>query len=86
MNKQILFISIDGMTDQLGQSQVLPYLIGLSEKGYGISIVSCEKEVNFKKNKDIINALVTKHDISWNYCFYQSNIPANILKYKTFLV
>lgn len=75
MNKQVLFISIDGMTDQLGQSQVLPYLVGLSEKGYRISVVSCEKEINFKKNKDIINVLVTKYTISWNYCFYQTKIP-----------
>ena len=54
MFNRFLFLSIDGMTDQLGQSQVLPYLIGLSGKGYRISIVSCEKEVNFEKNKDII--------------------------------
>ena len=75
MNKQFLFISIDGMTDQLGQSQVLPYLIGLSGKGYKISIASCEKEANFKRNKDIINTLVTKYDINWNYCFYQAKVP-----------
>ncbi len=30
----ILYISYDGMTDPLGQSQVLPYLKGLAKKGY----------------------------------------------------
>ena len=75
MNKQILFISIDGMTDQLGQSQVLPYLIGLTIKGYKISISSCEKKANFIKNKDVINAIISAHNITWDYCFYQSKIP-----------
>ena len=75
MFNRFLFLSIDGMTDQLGQSQVLPYLIGLSGKGYRISIVSCEKEVNFEKNKDIIHPLVVKHNITWHYSFYQNKIP-----------
>lgn len=75
MNKQILFISIDGMTDQLGQSQVLPYLVGLSNRGYKIGIVSCEKEINFKKTKNIINELLTKSNIVWSYCFYRTKIP-----------
>jgi len=46
---RILYISYDGMTDPLGQSQVIPYLIGLSQKGYVITIISCEKEDKFKK-------------------------------------
>ena len=75
MIKQILFVSIDGMTDQLGQSQVLPYLTQLSTKGYKISIVSCEKGVNFKKNKEAVETIMTKYDIEWYYCFYQSKIP-----------
>ncbi|MHB8258892.1 MAG: glycosyltransferase [Bacteroidia bacterium] len=75
MNKQVLFISIDGMTDQLGQSQVLPYLTGLSKKGYSISVVSCEKELNFIKNKEIVEALVLKYNIAWHYCFYKTKIP-----------
>ena len=75
MPNKILFISIDGMTDPLGQSQVLPYLIGLSEKGYKINIASCEKEINLKRHKDIINSIVSKHSITWSYCFYQTKIP-----------
>jgi len=33
MEKQALYLSYDGMTDPLGQSQVLPYIIGLQKKG-----------------------------------------------------
>jgi len=75
MIKHVLFISIDGMTDQLGQSQVLPYLTRLSNNGYKISIASCEKEVNFTKNKVVIDTIMAKHNIEWQYCFYQTKIP-----------
>ena len=43
MNK-ILYLTYDGLTDPLGQSQVLPYLIELS-KNNEIHIISCEKKV-----------------------------------------
>ncbi len=75
MFKQILFISIDGMCDQLGQSQVLPYLIGLSKEGFEITIISCEKPVNFNKNENIIKNLTSLNNINWKYCFYQTKIP-----------
>jgi glycosyltransferase involved in cell wall biosynthesis len=39
----ILYLTYDGLTDPLGQSQVLPYLAGLARRGHRITIVSCEK-------------------------------------------
>ena len=75
MPKQIIFISIDGMTDTLGQSQVLPYLTGLAKKGFKITIASCEKTVNFEKNKNTIEEIVNKFGIEWKYCFYKTKIP-----------
>ncbi len=44
MTKQILYVSYDGMTDPLGQSQVLPYIEGLSKYGYQYTLISCEKK------------------------------------------
>ena len=41
---KVLYISYDGMTDPLGQSQVLPYLEGLAKKNYAITLISFEKE------------------------------------------
>lgn len=70
-----LFISIDGMTDPLGGSQVLPYLVNLSKKGFKIGIVSCEKEENFKHQKDAVTSIIKEANINWNYCFYQSGKP-----------
>ena len=52
--KHVLYLSYDGMTDSLGQSQVLPYLIELTKKGYTFSIISFEKEEKFKQNKNLI--------------------------------
>ena len=46
--EQVLFISIDGMTDPLGQSQVIPYLAGLARQGHQVTIISCEKKEKFK--------------------------------------
>src|SRR5438874_2415318 len=47
MGKKILFISYDGMTDPLGQSQVIPYLANLSKFGYRFTIFSCDKPLKY---------------------------------------
>ena len=44
MAANILYLSYDGMTDPLGQSQVLPYLAGLSKKGFRFHLISFENK------------------------------------------
>lgn len=61
----ILYLSYDGLTDPLGQSQILPYLIGLSEMGYSFSVISFEKELAFQKQKELIQAKCTLNGIEW---------------------
>lgn len=73
--KTFLFISIDGMTDPLGQSQVLPYLVNLAKKGNRIGIVSCEKRENWELYHRVIGAIVEEAGISWDYCFYKTGKP-----------
>ena len=51
---KILYLSYDGMTDPLGQSQVLPYLTNL-DNDREIHIISCEKASAFKKYQSDIN-------------------------------
>mgnify|MGYP003649148708 CR=1 FL=1 len=75
MSKKVLFISYDGLTDPLGQAQILPYLIGLSKKGHQISILSCEKTENFKKNEAVVSQKCTDANIKWNYIDYNNSIP-----------
>ena len=60
------------MTDPLGQSQVIPYLQGLSKAGYSIFLLSCEKKAVFGQNKDGIQQLLIKSNITW--------IPLNYTK------
>jgi glycosyltransferase involved in cell wall biosynthesis len=73
--KNILFISYDGMTDPLGQSQVLPYLQGLSLYGYNIFLLSCEKKEAFAKNKSLVNKIIEGYNIKWITLPYTKKPP-----------
>ena len=61
----ILYLSYDGMTDPLGQSQVIPYLQGLSKAGYSFTLISFEKAERFEKNRAAIAAMLKQSDIDW---------------------
>lgn len=74
-SQKVLFISYDGMTDALGQSQVLPYLTNLAKLNYEIHILSTEKEENFKKNKVVIECIVQKASLKWFYVNYTKTPP-----------
>jgi glycosyltransferase involved in cell wall biosynthesis len=62
---KILYISYDGMCDPLGQSQVIPYLVGLSQRGHSITIVSTEKEHHFRLLEKKIGGLLAQEKIAW---------------------
>ncbi len=40
---RVVYVSYDGMTDPLGQSQVIPYLEGLAGRGHEFDLISFEK-------------------------------------------
>ncbi len=63
----ILYISYDGMTDPLGQSQVLPYLAGLSKKGYKITVLSFEKAERLVSQRENIQKVMREANIAWEY-------------------
>ena len=63
------------MTDPLGQSQVIPYLRGLSEKGYNITILSFEKRVAYKLNRDLLESDLNKNNIAWVPLRYHGKPP-----------
>ena len=75
VSKTFVFVSIDGMTDSLGQSQVLPYLVGLAKKGNKVGVISCEKKENWDLQHHTIQAIVSEAGISWDYCFYNTGKP-----------
>jgi len=71
----VLYISYDGMTDSLGQSQVIPYLIGLTKKGYAFTLMSCEKEENFAQHKNKIQSILDANNIIWKPISYTKKPP-----------
>ena len=73
--KKILFISYDGMTDPLGQSQVIPYLQGLSRNGYKIFLLSCEKKQVYATGKHIIVKMLAGYNIEWITLGYTKKPP-----------
>lgn len=72
---KVLYISYDGLTDPLGQSQVLPYLLHLSELNYEITVLSTEKEDSFFKNRSIIEDICAQGGIKWEYIKYTKKPP-----------
>ncbi|RYD57371.1 MAG: glycosyltransferase [Sphingobacteriales bacterium] len=71
----VLYISYDGMTDPLGQSQVLPYLSGLSKRGYSITLISCEKPERYEQHKEVIQKICALANIDWQPIPYTSKPP-----------
>lgn len=73
--KKVLYISYDGMTDPLGQSQVLPYMVGLSKMGYEFTLLSFEKKERFSKSAALIKSICKDNNIRWVHEFFSSQPP-----------
>ena len=63
------------MTDPLGQTQVINYLIGLSLKGYSFDILSFEKTKRYKLYKDQIGKLLLESNIDWYPQVFHTSPP-----------
>lgn len=63
------------MTDQLGQSQVLPYLCALQKSGYRFHLISCEKPAKFTQHKTIIEDICRDNNIQWHPLPYTKTPP-----------
>lgn len=75
MSAEVLYISYDGMTDPLGQSQVIPYLEGLSKLGYKITLISFEKPERALKSKPYVAQLLQQTNIEWHSLPYTKRPP-----------
>ena len=71
----VLYLSYDGMTDPLGQSQVLPYLFGLTKKGYNFHIISFEKQERVLQFKHHIQQLCNENNVVWHPLKYSQKSP-----------
>ncbi|MCX6291831.1 MAG: glycosyltransferase [Bacteroidetes bacterium] len=71
---KILFLTYDGLSDPLGQSQILPYFLGLARYGHEITIVSSEK----KQNEMLIESIreeLNRNQIRWINIMYTKSPP-----------
>ena len=58
---KILYLTYDGLTDPLGQSQILPYLEGLANRGFEITVISFEKSLVLKAKSQRLKAIQLKY-------------------------
>ena len=66
MNKKnCLFISYDGLSDSLGQSQIMPYLEGISKHPRDIYLLSFEKKNQYLNYKKTVDEFVINNNINW---------------------
>ena len=72
---KVLFVSYDGITDPLGQSQVLPYVLELSRQGFSFTLLSCEKTDAYKKNKGTIEKILEGTNVRWAPISYTKKPP-----------
>lgn len=75
MKINVLYVSYNGMTDPLGQSQVLSYLKGLSKKNIKFHLISVEKPKEYKKEVESIRKILNNYDISWYPIKYTKKPP-----------
>lgn len=72
---KVLYISYDGMTDPLGQSQVLSYLRLLSRHEYSFHLLSFEKPERFAQQENFVREFIKGHDIHWHPLEYTNKPP-----------
>lgn len=63
------------MTDPLGQSQVIPYLAGLSGKGHDITLISFEKKKRFASGEADVSDTLKRNNIGWHPLSYTKSPP-----------
>ncbi|NPA34059.1 MAG: glycosyltransferase family 4 protein, partial [Chlorobi bacterium] len=74
--RDILYLTYDGITEPLGESQILAYLLGLSKKyNWKFDILSFEKKHVPEKKKAEVKNLLNTHDIGWTYKGFTDRPP-----------
>ena len=71
--KNTLFISYDGLSDPLGQSQILPYLKLISNFNHKLFVVTNEKKEKIKSHKKNIKKFLELNNITWKNLLYSKN-------------
>ncbi|SFT66654.1 Glycosyltransferase involved in cell wall bisynthesis [Lishizhenia tianjinensis] len=75
MKKHVLYLSYDGMTDPLGQSQVLSYLKELTQYDFVFHLISFEKKDRWEAHGTFIQDFCDEAKIHWYPQSYRKNPP-----------
>lgn len=72
---EVLYISYDGALDSLGQSQIVPYLKGLTDRGLIFILLTFEKNVDLKDDSKIklLREELSDSKIKWRYLMINEN-------------
>ena len=60
-----LYISQTGMLEPLGQSQVIPYVVGLSRRGFEIEIISFERQGSSQDDVSAMRRRLDADGVAW---------------------
>jgi len=71
----VLYLSYDGLTDPLGQSQIIPYLIGLSRLGHRFTVISFEKKTATTQDRQDVHQQLDSASIKWHPMRYHKWPP-----------
>lgn len=65
--RRILYLSLDGVLEPIGRSQILHYVYGLSERGFAYTLVSLERERDLSDFAAVadLEREMAEHDIRW---------------------
>lgn len=83
-NRRVLYISYNGMLDPLGQSQVIPYLRELSQRGVQFTLLSFERPAAFAgegaERCEALRRDLAASGIEWHWLRYHSrpSLPATV--------
>lgn len=69
--KRILYISVDGLLDPLGSSQILPYISGSSKSDLIFFICTIENKKNINKIKNLKKVIEKNKNLHWEYFLFK---------------
>jgi glycosyltransferase involved in cell wall biosynthesis len=75
LSMNVLYITYDGLTDFIGQAQVLPYLVGSARAGHRITVISFEKPERFARIGHQVKAVTETEGITWRPQTFRTSPP-----------
>ena len=78
----VLYVTYDGLLEPLGASQVLPYVVGLARRGFGLEVLSFEKREDLHRAGAVqeLAASLASEGVGWTCRRYHGRptLPATL--------